>query len=171
MHLAVSAFTGRVGYIHRKFLPPFLRVDELCQPPHEPVAQAADERGIRHGFAHPLLLVGHRVTRAVRREAPAQRGATAAPGLSAPTADPGPAAPAHHSRLRAPLHPAAGGGGHPESPHGSPSLPGRDTRDAPRPRAPLPIGRSRRNTSPPPLQLPLKGGGAQPPGPLTSPVR
>lgn len=126
VHLAVSAFTGRVGYIHRKFLPPFLRVDELRQPPHEPVAQAADVRGIRHGLAHPPLLLGHSVTGAVRREAPA-----------------------HHSRLREPPAPRSRGGA-----AWSPLTPHR-RRPPAIPRAPLPTGRYRRADSAFPVQLPL----------------
>lgn len=132
MRLAVSAFTGRVGYIHRKFLPPLLRVDELCQPPHEAVAQAADVRGIPHGLAHPSLLLGHRfplcgssgTARPARGHSrPRPHGSYGRPPPTIPGS-------------QRPLHPAAGGG-HPESPHASLSLPG----DAPGPRSPLPMGR------------------------------
>lgn len=145
VHLAVSAFTGRVGYIHRKFLPPFLRVDELRQPPHEPVAQAADVRGIRHGLAHPPFLLGHRVTRALRREAPAQRGATTAPGPAGPP--PAAQLPPSIPGCERPLHPAAG--------PVPPGVPSRLTIAAgprcPGPRFP-PGGTA---ASPPPLELPL----------------
>lgn len=58
MHLVVSAFTGGIGYINCELLPPFLRIDEICQPPHEPVADAAHVRRSGYGFAHLRLLKG-----------------------------------------------------------------------------------------------------------------
>lgn len=44
VHLVVSAFAGGIGYINCQLLPPFLRVDEICQLPHQPIAEAADIR-------------------------------------------------------------------------------------------------------------------------------